>query len=49
MSEIENRKAGRVLATATVAAVVGLAAGAGAMLWLRGGMPVPTRNYIRQY
>ena len=39
MSEIENRKAGRVLATATVAAVVGLAAGAGAMLWLRGGMP----------
>ena len=39
MSEIENRKTGRVLATAMVAAVVGLAAGAGAMLWLRGGMP----------
>ncbi len=39
MSEIENRKTGRVLATATVAAVVGLAAGAGAMLWLRAGMP----------
>ena len=39
MSEIENRKTGRVLAVATVAAVVGLAAGAGAMLWLRGGMP----------
>ncbi len=39
MSEIENRKTGRVLATATVAAVIGLAAGAGAMLWLRAGMP----------
>jgi membrane fusion protein, copper/silver efflux system len=39
MSETENRKTGRVLATAMVAAVVGLAAGAGAMLWLRGGMP----------
>jgi len=39
MSEIENRKAGRVLAIAMVAAVVGLAAGAGAMRWLRGGMP----------
>jgi Cu(I)/Ag(I) efflux system membrane fusion protein len=39
MSEIENRKTGRVLATAMVAALVGLAAGAGAMLWLRGGMP----------
>jgi len=39
MPEIENRKTGRVLATATVAAVIGLAAGAGAMLWLRAGMP----------
>jgi len=39
MSEIESRKTGRVLATAMVAAVVGLAAGAGAMLWLRGGTP----------
>ena len=39
MSEIENRKTGRVLTAATVAAVVGLAVGAGAMLWLRGGMP----------
>jgi len=39
MSEIKNRKAGGVLATATVAVLVGLAAGAGTMLWLRGGMP----------
>ena len=39
MSEIKNRKTGGVLATAMVAALVGLAAGAGAMLWLRGGMP----------
>jgi Cu(I)/Ag(I) efflux system membrane fusion protein len=39
MSEIENRKTGRVLAAAMVAALAGLAAGAGAMLWLRGGMP----------
>jgi Cu(I)/Ag(I) efflux system membrane fusion protein len=39
MSEIENRKIGRVLAIATVATLVGLAVGAGAMLWLRGGMP----------
>jgi Cu(I)/Ag(I) efflux system membrane fusion protein len=40
MSEVENRKAGRVLATATVATLVGLAVGAGAVLWLwKGGAP----------
>ena len=39
MSNIEGRKAGRGLATAAVAALVGLAVGAGAVLWLRGGPP----------
>src|SRR5260370_13527083 len=51
MSELESRKTGRVRATATVAAVVALAAGAGGVLWLRGGMrpiasvsdPAPTK------
>ncbi len=39
MSNIEGRTAGRPLATAVVAALVGLAVGAGAVLWLRGGSP----------
>lgn len=37
MSEIENRKTGRVMATAMVAALAGLAVGAGTMLWVRNG------------
>ena len=39
MSNIEGRKAGRGVATAAVAVLVGLAVGAGAVLWLRGGLP----------
>lgn len=39
MSNIEGRKAGRGLATASVAALVGIAIGAGAMLWARGDTP----------
>ncbi|NQW53010.1 MAG: efflux RND transporter periplasmic adaptor subunit [Rhodospirillales bacterium] len=40
MSNIEGHKAGRGLAIASVAALVGIVAGAGAMLWLRGDLPL---------
>lgn len=40
MSNIEGRKAGRGLATASIATLVGIAVGVGAMLWLYGG-PAP--------
>ena len=39
MSNIEGRKASRGLAIALVAALVGIVAGAGTMLWLRGHEP----------
>ncbi len=42
MSNIEGRKAGRGLAIALVAALVGIVAGAGTMLWLRGDLPLAT-------
>ncbi len=40
MLNIEGRKAGRGFATASVAAVVGIAVGAGATLWLHSGLPL---------
>ncbi len=40
MSNIEVRKTGRGLAIASVAALLGIAVGAGAMLWLRGDLPL---------
>ncbi|MBX9944825.1 MAG: efflux RND transporter periplasmic adaptor subunit [Reyranella sp.] len=42
MSNIEGRKAGRGLAIVLVAALAGIVAGAGAMLWLRGDLPLAT-------
>lgn len=42
MSNIEGRKAGRGLAIVLVAALAGIVAGAGAMLWLRDDLPLAT-------
>lgn len=40
MSNIEGRKAGRGFAIALASALTGIMAGAGAMLWLRGDLPL---------